>query len=243
MPDNRRVLSIIVYRRLSTLVSEVHAMLARVEGDAPADEVSRRINAINNILHDLEGDVGAGHTGAFVSFARHLYWIQRRHFEQKPEEYAGDIVDIREHDLPGVIKAVESWAEHALDAGLVKAITASWEARHFGSAVRDAFVYLEAVLRRVGGIDPSDGLSGDRLVNRVLNRNNSSAIALPTDGFMGHLTAGEREGVYHYVKGAFLLFRNATAHRHIPYTAAEAADIIHSVNVCLRMLPTERAIP
>ena len=54
---------------------------------------------------------------------------------------------------------------------------------------------------------------------------------------MGQLTSGELEGVYNYFKGAFLLFRNATAHRPIPYTASEAEDILHVVNVCLRMLP------
>jgi hypothetical protein len=59
---------------------------------------------------------------------------------------------------------------------------------------------------------------------------------------MGHLTRGELGGVYDYVKGAFLLFRNATAHRPIPYTVAEAEDIVHVVNLCLRMLPTRSAV-
>ncbi len=59
---------------------------------------------------------------------------------------------------------------------------------------------------------------------------------------MGHLTRGELAGVYNYVKGAFLLFRNATAHRPIPYTAAEAEDIIHVVNLCLRMLSARHTV-
>lgn len=59
---------------------------------------------------------------------------------------------------------------------------------------------------------------------------------------MGHLTRGGLEGVYRHVKGAFLPFRNATAHRPILYTAAEAEDIIHVVDLCLRMLPARRAI-
>jgi len=37
-------------------------------------------------------------------------------------------------------------------------------------------------------------------------------------------------------------FRPGTAHRPIPYTAAEAEDIIHVVNLCLRMLPARRAV-
>jgi len=236
------VLSISIYRQLSSLVSQVHVLLARVEADAPVDEVALRVAAISQVLDDLQENVSVGPTGAFNSLARHLYWLQRYRREQKPERYAPDIVDIRERDLPGVIAAVESWGRQLLDAGLVGAITASWEAQHFGSAVRDAFIYLEDVLRELGNVDPATGLSGDRLVTRVLSPSSGSAITLPADGFMGHLTRGEQEGVYHYVKGAFLLFRNATAHRPIPYTAAEAEDIIHVVNLCLRMLPPRRAV-
>jgi Protein of unknown function (Hypoth_ymh) len=236
------VLSITIYRQLSSLVSQVHVLLARVEADAPADEVALRVAAIRQVLDDLQDNVNAGPTGAFNSLARHLHWLQRYHREHKPERYAPDIVDIRERDLPGVIAAVESWGRQLFDVGLVEAITASWEAQHFGSAVRDAFIYLEDVLREVGNVDPTTGLSGDRLITRVLGPSSSVAITLPTDGFMGHLTRGELEGAYNYVKGAFLLFRNATAHRPIPYTAAEAEDIIHVVNLCLRMLPTRPAV-
>jgi hypothetical protein len=236
------VLSISIYRQLSSLVSQIHVLLARVEADAPIDEVALRVAAIRHVLDDLQENVSAGPTGAFNSLARHLHWLQRYHREQKPDRYAPDIADIRERDLPAIIAAVEFWGRQILDAGLVEAIAASWEAQHFGSAVRDAFIYLEDMLREAGNVDPATGLSGDRLVTRVLGPSSSSAITLPTDGFMGHLTRGELEGVYQYVKGAFLLFRNATAHRPIPYTAAEAEDIIHVVNLCLRMLPTRPAV-
>lgn len=234
------MLSVTIYRQLSSLISQVHGLLDRVGADASSDEVDLRGAAIRHVLDDLQENVSAGPTGAFNSLARHLYWLQRYHREQKPDRYAPDIADIRERDLPGVIAAIESWGRQTLDTGLFEAITASWQAQHFGSAVRDAFIYLEDALREVGNVDPATGLSGDRLVTRVLGPSSSSAIALPTDGFMGHLTRGEREGVYSYVKGAFLLFRNATAHRPIPYTAAEAEDIIHVVNLCLRMLPARR---
>jgi Protein of unknown function (Hypoth_ymh) len=236
------VLSISVYRQLSSLVSQVHVLFARVEAGAPVDEVALRVAAIRQVLDDLQENTGAGPTGPFDSLARHLHWFQRYHRDQKPERYAPDIADIRERDLPGVIEAVESWGRQLLDAGLVEAIGASWETQHFGSAIRDAFIYLEDALRQVGNVDPELGLSGDRLVTRVLNPSSSAAITLPADGFMGRLTGGELEGVYSYVKGAFLLFRNATAHRPIPYTAAEAEDIIHVVNLCLRMLPARRVI-
>lgn len=236
------MLSISIYRLLSSLVSQVHVLLARVEADATVDEVALRITAIRQVLDDLQENVSAGPTGAFNSLARHLHWLQRYHREGKPERYAPDIADIRERDLPGVITEVESWGNQLLDAGLIAAIAASWEAQHFGSAVRDAFIYLEDVLREVGDVDPATGLSGDRLVTRVLSPSSTSSITLPTDGFMGRLIRGESEGTYQYVKGAFLLFRNATAHRPIPYTAAEAEDIIHVVNLCLRMLPMRHVL-
>jgi len=118
------------------------------------------------------------------------------------------------------------------------AISTSWEKQHFDGAVRDAFILLERVLRELGNVDPEMGLSGDRLVASLLAPSSRTSLTLPNDGFMGQLTRGEREGAYFYFRGVFLLFRNATAHRTIPYSASEAEDIIHVVNVCLRMLPT-----
>lgn len=109
------MLSIIIYRQLSSLLSQVHILLARVEADAPLDEVALRVAAIAQVLDDLQENVSAGPTGAFNSLARHLHWLQRYHREQKPERYAPDIADIRERDLPGVIVAVEAWGRHILD--------------------------------------------------------------------------------------------------------------------------------
>lgn len=238
MADNREVLSIAVNRHLSSLVSQVHVLLDRLQTGITTDEVELRIVAIRKVLDDLQEITGIGPTGSSNSLARHLHWLQRRHREGKPDLYAPDIADIRERDLPGVIAAVEAWGRQLLDPGLVEVVTASWEAQHYGSAVRDAFIYLEDVLRDVGKVDPAKGLSGDRLVTTLLAPSSSSALALSHDGFMGHLTGGELEGVYNYFKGAFLLFRNATAHRPIPYTSAEAEDILHVVNICLRILPS-----
>jgi len=48
------VLSITIYRQLSGLVSQVHVLLARVEADAPADEVALRVAAIRQVLDDLQ---------------------------------------------------------------------------------------------------------------------------------------------------------------------------------------------
>jgi hypothetical protein len=242
MADNRRVLSITVNRQLSSLMSQLHVLLDRVETGITTEEVELRVAGIKKVPDDLQETTGIGPTGSFNTLARHLHWLQRYHREEKPDRYASDVTDIRERDLPGVIEAVETWGRQLLDPGLVTAITASWEAQHFGSAVRDAFIYLEDVLRDLCNVDPASGLSGDRLVTIVLGPSSSTAITLPSDGFMGHLTRGELVGVYNYFKGAFLLFRNATAHRPIPYTASEAEDIIHVVNLCLRMLPERSGV-
>lgn len=236
------MLSIAVNRQLSGLVSQVHVLLDRLQTGITTDEVELRIVGIRKVLDDLQEITGIGPTGSMNSLARHLHWLQRRHWEQKPDLYAPDVADIRERDLPGIIASVEAWGRQLLDAGLIEAITASWEAQHYGSAVRDAFIFLEDVLRELGNIDPGTGLSGDRLVTILLGPSSSTALALPQDGFMGHLTRGELEGVYNYFKGSFLLFRNATAHRPIPYTASEAEDIVHVVNVCLRMLPSRPGV-
>lgn len=231
------MLSISVSRQLLSLVSQVSQLLDRVEEGISTDEVQLRAETIKRVLDDLQEVTAIGPTGSFNSLLRHLHWLQRYHREEKPERYAADVADIRERDLPNVVAAVEAWALQLLDKGLVEAISVSWESQHYGSAIRDAFIYLEDVLREVGGLDPTAGLSGNRLVTSLLAPSSTTCLSLPHDGFMGHLTSGEREGVYSFFKGSFLLFRNATAHRPIPYTASEAEDIVHVVDVCLRMLP------
>lgn len=235
--DNHHVLSIAVNRQLSNLVSQIHVLLTHMQAGATTDEVELRVASIRRVLDDLQETTGMGPTGSFNSFARHLHWLQRYHREGKPDNYASDIVDLQERDLPGIIASIEDWGQKLLDSGLVDAITPSWSAQHFGSAVRDAFIYLEDVLRAIGNIDPARGLSGDRLVTTLLAPSSATALAPPDGTFMGQLTRGEREGLYNYFKGAFLLFRNATAHRPIQYTASEAEDVIHVVNLCLRLLP------
>src|ERR1700746_4034954 len=73
--DNQQVLSISIYRQLSSLMSQIHVLLARVEADAPSDEVALRVTAIRQVLDDLQENVSAGPTGAFNSLARHLHWL------------------------------------------------------------------------------------------------------------------------------------------------------------------------
>ncbi|MGH9070325.1 MAG: hypothetical protein ACRDX8_03930 [Acidimicrobiales bacterium] len=155
------------------------------------------------MLDDLQQISGLGPTASFNSLSRHLHWLLRYHGEGKPEGYASDISDLRERDLPGVVASIEAWAGRLLDLGLLQSISPSWEAGHYGSAVRDAFIYLEDVCRDVGGIDPARGLSGDRLVTSLIAPSSRTSLRLPDDGFMGELTGGEREGAYNLLKAHF----------------------------------------
>lgn len=236
MSNNRGMLSIAVNTKLAGLISQTDVLLSRAQADASSEEVALRVTNIGQVLDDLQTITGLDPTGAFGSFTRHLHWLQRRHREERPDLFAPDVEDIRDRDLPGVVEAIEAWGQQLLDAGLVSAISSSWEAQHYVSAVRDAFIYLEDVLRDLASLDPDRGLSGAQLVTSLLTPSSSPCLALSDDGFMGHLTSGEREGLYNFIKGSFLLFRNATAHRDLHYTSAEAEDIIHVINLCLRLL-------
>jgi uncharacterized protein (TIGR02391 family) len=230
------VLSINVHRQLLTLISQVNQLISSVESCAATSEVELRAAAARETLDSLATMISSGPTGSFNHLARHLHWLLRYYREGKPDRYAPDIADLQERDLPGVIDAVEKWAQGLLDPRLVEAISASWEAQQYGSAVRDAFIHLEDVLRDLGNVDPAEGLSGEKLVTRVLGPNRDTRITLPSNGLLGQLTRGETTGAYHLIRGAFLLVRNATAHRPIAYSQEEAEDIIHLINLCLRIL-------
>jgi len=151
------VLSLAVHRQLLSLTSQISALFERLDAGAPTDEITLRVAGVRDVLDDLQTITGIGPTGSFNTLARHLHWLLRRHGEGKPDLYAPDLSDIRERDLPGVVASVEAWGRQLLDPGLVAAIAASWEAQHYGSAVRDAFIYLEDVLRELGGVDPDSG--------------------------------------------------------------------------------------
>ena len=224
------------FRQLATLLTDVYQLIDRVQAGAESEEVELRVTSARAELDMLQATIGVGPTGSFDNLARHLAFVLHYHRKGQPQGYASDLADLRERDLPGVIHAVEEWATSALDPGLVQAIGPSWEAQHYGNAVRDAFIYLEALLRETGKVDPTQGMSSDRLVTTLLGPASGGRIKLSGDSFLGHLTGGETEGAYNFVKGAFLLFRNATAHRLISYTSAEAEDVIRVVNLCIRLL-------
>jgi hypothetical protein len=71
----------------------------------------------------------------------------------------------------GVIAAVEDWNSGTLDDGLFAAINESWETSQFSGVIRDAFIYLESVIRELGQVDSARGSSGERLVTATLDPN------------------------------------------------------------------------
>ena len=231
------MLSLSIHRQLATVVTDVNALLDSVNEGAAGSEIALRTDAAIKNLDELGSMIGNERSGPFASARRHLGWLGKRHSEDKPQLAESDVRDLRDRDLPGVIEAVGEWGSRPFDPGLVAATGASWDAQNYDSAVLDAFIYLEEVLRELGNIDRSKGMSGDRLVSIVLGSNSPDRVILRPDGFLGNLTTGETEGFYGLVKGAFLMFRNSTAHRPIPYTAHEADDVIHLINLCLRILP------
>lgn len=242
--DNDTMLSATVYRQLSELISQVHQVLDGVNAGAENDEIDLRADAAARTADELKKMISYKAAvpfrgEPFGQLARHLGWLCRYYREEKPDRYASDIRDIRDRDLPGIMTLVERWASSFLDPNLEAAVTESWQAQRYTSVVQDAFIYLERVLRELGGVDPSQGLSGDRLIAKVLGPNGSAREDLASDTFMGQLTGGEIEGLHQLVRGAFLLLRNSAAHRQINYTANEAEDVVHLVNMCLRLLRPE----
>jgi hypothetical protein len=224
------------HEQLAALIADVHELIRRVHAEASAEEVTLRTAAARDKLDGLATMVGAGAAGSFGTLGRHLafldYWYQR----DRPDSYAQDIVDLTERDLPGVVAAVGEWTTSGLDPGLLKATAPSWAAHHYTGAIRDAFVYLESTLRDVGNVDARRGLSGEKLLEELLGPNSTARLVLPASGPFGALTSGERAGAHHLLRGAFLLARNATAHRPIEYTRHEAEDLLHLVNLCLAVI-------
>jgi hypothetical protein len=225
------------HQELVALIGSVYAVLERVQAGGPSEEIELRVAAAQRSLEQLQETVGAGPTGPFNDLARHLHFIAFYQRKGEPENYASDLVGIREKDLPAVIKLVKNWATPTLDPDLLAAIRTSWDGRHYANSVRDAFIHLETVLRELVDADPKAGVSGIRLVTAALGPTSPSRVTLPTDTFLGQLTSAESDGAYGLVKGAFQLFRNATAHRRIEYGAHEAEDVIRIVNLCLTLLP------
>ncbi len=231
--------TLLVQKQLAHLVAHVHELLSRVRAEAPIEELRLRVSDAIEALDTVQTIIGASPTGAFYSTARHIHWLIYWYERGKHHNYESDVIDLYVSDLPGVVAAVETWLEEQVDPRLLGAVQKSWEAQHYGNAVRDAFICLEEALRTAAELGESRGLSGDRLVTAAFATGGRLVDKVPSDGFMGQLTAGEIKGLEHLIRGAFLLFRNATAHRNITYSAGEAEGVINVVNHCLRFVPAE----
>lgn len=186
------MLSLNLHSQLAKLVGQVNALLDAAPSGAPSAEIVLRVEATLTTLDGLRSSIDADWTGPFGMARRHLGWLGRRHREGKPELAETDVLDLRDRDLPAVIREVGSWSLKLLDEGLVNAIRDSWDSKQYVSAVRDAFVYLETSLRMIGQVDPTKGLSGERLVNSLLAPGAPGQIPLRSDGLLGLMTRRAR---------------------------------------------------
>lgn len=229
------MLSSLVYRDLSFVIRYVHLIQSRAAGGAASSEVDLLIEAASDRVRRIGETIGAVDSEPFGQLLRHLYWIGYWHSRDQPTNYQGDLVDINERDLPGVIDAVAHWESGLLSPGLAEAVARSWMDRNFVNVVRDAFVYLEQVLRGLGGISASEGITAVPLVKRLLNPSSEERLRLPGE----ERTGGEMDGILQLFLGAFLVFRNPASHRFIEHDAQSADEILRLVDLCLRILGAE----
>ena len=223
------MLSLEVHKELAALIAGVNRLTAAATDRAPFAEIELRVAAVRESEARLKRATGAT---AFGNLGRHVAWLEKNHREGSPASSDGDVTDLLHHDLPQAVAVVEKWAAQVLDEQLVAAITQTWEAQDYDGAIRDAFNELERRMKALtGGTD-----FGRRLVDRLLDPKRNPAPVISNEGFMGPLGAGERAGAHELVRGSVGLFRNATAHRAVSYSREEASDVIHLVNVCLRIV-------
>jgi len=223
-----RVLSLEVHKELAALIGTVNALTVAATERAPVTEIELRVTAARESASRLERATGC----SFEKLRQHLYWLERRHREGSPSLSDGDVADLLRQDLPLAVEAVTTWATALIDKQLVAAITRTWQAQDYDGAVRDAFNELEKRMKaRTSGT-----LFGRKLVDRILDPERNPPPVISEMGFMGPLEAAERRGAYELIRGSIGLFRNATAHRAVPYTREQASDVIHLVNICLRLV-------
>jgi len=230
------VLSLEVHRELAALVGAINRVIAAATERVPIEELELRIAAARTSERKLEAMTGS----TFGLMGRHLGFLERNHRRGHPESSDGDIADLRDRDLPAAVEAVTKWTERLLDPGLVAAIARTWEAQDYDGVVRDAFNELEARMKPLATTNAGEQLFGRRLVNRLFDPAQLPAMMLGEQGFMGQLAPNQLAAAREFVGGAFGLFRNTTAHRAMPYARDEAADVVHLVNLCLRLVEKMR---
>jgi hypothetical protein len=226
------VLSFEVHRDLTALIASVEGVAAAAEERVAASEIELRVAATLEIADRLEAIVET----RFAKLRRHLWFLRLRHHEGKPHLADGDITDLRKHDLPAVVEAVETWSARLLDPGLAAVVGDLWKNQQYDAAVRAGFVYVEERMRALAAVEPADGVVGRRLVHRLLPVKGEMPGEWTDRGLLGHLTENEESGARDLLSGALVLFRNATAHRQVGYAREEADDVLHLVSLSLRLL-------
>lgn len=214
--------------------------LELVRARAATGEVDRAITDAQEAFAKLADLLGPSKHLAKSQLVRHLGWMNRYYRDGEHGQYASDLVDIRERDLPAVAIAVQQWERSRLDAGLVDAVDRAWRDGDYRAVIRDAFVHLEERLRTFGGIDPTAGLSGSTLVDTIFGPAGDGITRLPAGALLGPVTGGERTGLVHLFKGAFLFARNPTSHRRVEHSADEAHALLQMVDLCLRVISAPR---
>jgi hypothetical protein len=230
------MLTAAVHREMARIVRWVHLIRTRLEEGAESPEIMLLVEAAQQSVTQLANNIGQSEADAVQKLKRHLGFISYYHEQDDHEKYEADLDDISQRDLPGLVDLVEQWERSLLSSDLLEAIQESWAAHQYANAVRDAFIHLEQRLRTLGGIPPEEGVTADRLISRLLGRDSPERLSLSQVDPYAPETRGEAQGVMHLFKGAFLLFRNAVAHRFIVYTPEQADEVVRLVNICLRIL-------
>lgn len=157
------------------------------------------------------------------------------------------------YDVPGVVSLTSGpdpkdychecgepypWADQAedfanvdssvLDPELADRALSEYEDGHYQSAVRTAFVVLEERVRSEGEFRESD--HGADLMTEAFRPDGPLA--------MGQ-TEAEKEGTMLLYRSAIMALRNPTGHRFVDEIDGDyARDVIHTVNLLLRVMPT-----
>lgn len=230
------MLALAVYRGLGRLLRECSTIRTRVMAGAPPTEITLLVDVTRDTARSLQSRIGDDDEESFDRLHRHLYWIHRWHVRGDPSRCEGDVADLFERDLPAIIEAVERWEEGLLDAGLASAVARSWETGRYDHALRDAFVYLETALRRVGQIPPSDPATGNQLADRLLDPDKDTCLDLTSSDLYAPETDRAKKGVWQLFKGAFGYLRNPIAHRAIDFSPDVADEVLRVVNLLLRVI-------
>lgn len=231
------------YRLMGSIMRGGLLIRERVEAGASNTELKIHLEGTTALLDQLARHTGSVGREEFENFKRHLHFIGYYHLRNQPDQYAPDLYDIVMVDTPALIDYLEEWSGSLISPHLQSMVRPAWDAGNYRHAVQDGFIYLERALRALARIPRDKGLSGAALIDKVLGRQSPDRIQLSGEPTLTPVTTGEEEGAFYLFKGAFLLFRNAGAHRFIDYEAPQADELLRLVNICLRILGAEKVSP